>query len=353
MAEAAEAGGEKVGAIARFKAYMKASRTNLLVGVVSILILAGIVLAVPTYGTYKYMTNPQTCGDLCKDHQPYTDAWAKSNHAKRGVDCIDCHDPPGKVDWALYNANNIYFVLKYYLAGTRADFKMLDTGERNYAWGEKNWQAHGKKIGSWVPTAQAANERCLRCHEDAFNMKGKTRSFDFSEPEYVNVGGGKTDLIEITKDDMEKIFVDEATNEKNAQAIPSFHSLHIDTPKISEAPWLKYALRENQKGDWETIGKVTCFDCHGFVMLNPDERFIEYRFEPDVESALTPPELGTGVGGTTPFILRTPNRGGTKQLLPNYVCLTCHDGKKAPAIYGEHGGKQPDEKWLGGEFQLK
>ncbi len=350
MAEGAEAGGEKLGIIGRYKAFIK---SNLLLGVISILILVGIVLAVPTYGAYTYMTNSNTCAALCKDHQPYFDVWAKSNHAKRGVSCVDCHDPSGKVDWALYNLNNVYFVAKYYLAGTRGDFKLLETGERNYAWGEPKWQAHGKKLRSWVPTAQAANDLCLKCHEDAFVLKGRTRSFEFVEPEYVNVGGGKTEIVEFTKEDKDKLFVAEATNERNELDIPGLHELHIETPKLSEAPWLKYALREDQKGDWETIGKVTCFDCHGFVMLNPEDRYKEFFFEPDVEKALVPPELGTGVGGTTPIILRSTARGGTRQLLPNYVCLQCHDGEKAPAIYGEIGGKQRDEKWLGGEFQLK
>ncbi len=42
----------------------------------------------------NYHDQPQFCADLCHLNQPYVESWQTSDHAKKNVICLQCHDEP-------------------------------------------------------------------------------------------------------------------------------------------------------------------------------------------------------------------------------------------------------------------
>ncbi|MEE8168609.1 MAG: NapC/NirT family cytochrome c [Candidatus Hydrothermarchaeales archaeon] len=221
----------------------------------------------------EYMSRDATCGAICHNHQPFYDKYQGTVHQTAEVACVGCHERPGAVGFVKNQIVNSGNMFKYYIlrGKYKKDFAVIMAGTPRER---------------YIPPM----ETCTRdgCHDESrFVKKGVTRGYDFVVAAEVGQ------------------LVNEETNERNTEGILAFHQLHIQSPTE------------------EWTAEPTCNDCHGNVMF--DEYFYEDKAYLDVEDAAT----------SGPFPLRGGIYGGTLQRIPATVCLDCHDGERAPAIYGE------------------
>ncbi|MFQ6136410.1 MAG: NapC/NirT family cytochrome c [Candidatus Hydrothermarchaeales archaeon] len=310
MANGEEAGGgeEKV-------SFLGTRRGKIIAIVIVLLVVVGL-------GGWKFMhwmEEDERCGQLCHNHEEYYEMYQGTLHQQAGVMCKECHTKPGATGWISSQIVNTGNVFKFYIRGGK--YKESFDGIME-----------GIPREEWISKA-APMESCQRsgCHdENRFIKAGKTRNFEFDPS--VFIPAGERSLREPVE--VEAKLISENPNEK-AGNILSFHQLHIQAPSKEEAPWVAYGFR-GKTG--ETFVKPHCLDCHGNVMLTEDERVFwtsdEYVGQEEViverEQAVVFPGRGEWAGGT-------------RQKVPITLCLSCHDGEKAPGIYGNVGGDFPTD----------
>lgn len=95
-------------------------------------IILAVLLAVAV-GFYTYFNRPTSCG-LCHIMKPYLSSWQKTDHAKKKVDCYECHAIPGIRGRIAANARVLRYTITYL----------------------------GKKPK--LIKGEVSNQACLRCH---------------------------------------------------------------------------------------------------------------------------------------------------------------------------------------------
>ena len=83
----------------------------------AIVISAVIVVALFIAGSAvaaKFTESNEFCGTDCHEMWPYRDTWEKSAH--KNADCVQCHIPPGPVDFVetkLYASREVWVRAKF------------------------------------------------------------------------------------------------------------------------------------------------------------------------------------------------------------------------------------------------
>ncbi len=337
MANGEEEEGAKEGVITRVTSYIKSHPAQ-------IIAILAVVLVVGFLGTYKFMhwmEEDERCGQLCHNHEEFIELYEGSVHQQAGVMCKDCHVGPWPTGWiksqTITNARNMYlFYLKggvYKRSFFGPDGIIAHTAEEAEHEGRDPEQAVREMF---LPPM----ENCMKsqCHGDnKFIKKGETRGFEFDPALFEPAEEGElveTSLLRTPRLKKAATLVSESTNEKNTQGILSFHQLHILAPTSEEASWVTFGFR-GKSGD--TFVKPHCVDCHGNVMYPDADAFLytdEYVGQEEwtltYEGSLAAPGRGAW-------------EGGTRQKMSIDLCLSCHDGEKAPGIYGDIGGDFPTD----------
>ncbi len=341
--EEAEATG---GVITKVAAYIKSHPGQ----VIAILIVLLMVGGLAGYKFMHWIEEDERCGQLCHNHEEFIEKYEGSVHQEAGVMCKDCHVGPWPTGWiksqTLTNARNMYlFYIKggvYKRSFFGPDGIIAHVAEEAEHEGRDPEQAVRELF---LPPM----ENCMKsqCHgNDKFIKKGETRSFEF-DPALFEPAGEQSQRAppeegELVEEPMFRTprlkkaenLVSENTNEKNTQGILSFHQLHILAPDAEDAPWVTFGFRG--KTD-DNFVKPHCVDCHGNVMYPDADAFLytdEYVGQEDWTLTYE---------GSLPVIGRGAAAGGTRQKISIDLCLSCHDGEKAPGIYGDVGGDFPTD----------
>lgn len=286
--------------------------------IIAVLVILLLIGSLAGWKFMHWMEEDEQCGGICHNHQEYYDVYQGTIHQQAGVMCKECHVKEGLTGFIKSQIGNTGNLYKYYIKGGvyKGDFSgiMAHVDERE-----------------WLNKA-APMETCQRsgCHSNnKFITTGKTRGYEFDESMFVAAGAQSQRSPE---DEPKGTLVSESTNDKNTQGVLSFHQLHIQAPTEAEASWVSFGFR-GKSGD--TFVKPHCQDCHGNVMTGEvpvyDDDYVEQE-----EWTLT-------YEGSLPAPGRGAWTGGTRQKVPIDMCLSCHDGDKAPGIYGNVGGDFPTD----------
>ncbi|MFQ5887977.1 MAG: NapC/NirT family cytochrome c [Candidatus Hydrothermarchaeales archaeon] len=305
MANGEEGGAEKT-------SFLGSGSGKILAIVVVLLVVGGLA----GWRFMIWMEEDERCGDLCHNHEEYYDMYQGTSHQQAGVMCKECHVKPGTTGWISSQITNTGNLFKFYIRGGefKEDFDVIMEGVPTEEWLKK----------------AAPMESCQRsgCHDNnKFISTGTTRSFEF-DPSMFTAAGERS--LRSPEDEPETTLISEATNEKNTQGILGFHQLHIQSPSPDEAPWVDFGFRGKS---YDTFVMPHCQDCHGNVMQTAEKRALAVSQEDWVaayEGSLAAPYRGALTGGT-------------RQKISVDVCLSCHDGEKAPGIYGNVGGDFPTD----------
>jgi len=250
-----------------------------------------------------WMEEDEQCGAICHNHEPYYEMYQGTAHQQAGVMCKECHTSPGITGFISSQIVNTGNVFKFYILGGdyKGDFSVIKSHVDEREWLNK----------------AAPMENCQRsgCHDNnKFISAGKTRGFEYDSSMFVAAGEGSQRSPE---DEPKTTLVSESTNEKNTEGILSFHQLHIQAPT-----------------EGEDFVEPHCQDCHGNVM-DKDGGITSTDYQQE-DWTLT-------YEGSLPAPLRGALTGGTRQTVPTTICLGCHDGEKAPGLYGDLGGEFPTD----------
>lgn len=287
--------------------------------VIAILVVLLVVSGLAGWRFMSWMEEDERCGELCHNHEEYYEMYQGTVHQQAGVMCKECHTSPGLTGFISSQIVNTGNVFKYYIRGGefKGDFDVIKSHVDEREWLNK----------------AAPMENCQRsgCHDNnKFISTGKTRGFEYDASMFVAAGERSERSPE---DEPKTTLVSESTNEKNTQGVLSFHQLHIQAPSEDEAPWVAFGFRGKSS---DTFVEPHCQDCHGNVMDKDGAIAFNDDYVQQEEWTLT-------YEGSLPAPGRGAWTGGTRQNVPIDICLGCHDGEKAPGIYGNIGGDFPTD----------
>jgi len=164
------------------------------------LIISGAVLAVlgaiATYEMIHLTSTPEFCNLFCHEMTPEVETWRASMHAKRDVDCEQCHYGEGimGVIKAKYFAQ---FQLLHHITGSYANNPLEKAKEHGFEITEQHIHQKGNKkyyIKAHGYALDVINYNCRRCHPDFATMvRSSGRSVRMAHEKHINSGYECTD----------------------------------------------------------------------------------------------------------------------------------------------------------------
>jgi nitrate/TMAO reductase-like tetraheme cytochrome c subunit len=153
--------------------------------------IAVVLGSIISYELIEYTSTPGFCNLFCHEMTPEVKSWEKSSHAKKDVECKDCHY--GKGIWGVVKAKWLaQWQLWHHITGAYSNHPLSEAKKHGFELAEQNIHKKGQKvyyIKSHGYAIDVINYNCERCHPRAFEIERSSgRSVRMAHKQHIERG---------------------------------------------------------------------------------------------------------------------------------------------------------------------